>query len=332
MKYAMSQYTMKQMVSVLCIGVIIALCGFGMAGFNYQKLSTKGVYEMKDYQVSAQSLSAIRIRDKNARVELKQSGDDQVRVEYYERKDDHYTIQTDASGVLSVTYDDRTPLSIILDIFTIDFNLRTLRVYVPADCALPVNLSTTNGTVSAQGLTLGDTALQSSNGKIEVRDITAPAIEVTTSNGSISLDNVAAGQRLRAQTSNGRLQLNHVTAPLVTSRSSNASTTLTTVTASTRVEAITSNGKLTLDNVTAPTISAQTSNASVNLTAVDAQSLDIKSSNGAIRAALSGSQSEYTISSSTINGKNNLPSGGTGPRKLTVKTSNAGINVTFDHP
>ena len=323
------KYTMKQMAMLLCAGLFIAACGFGMAGFDYRNLSTKGVYEMNHFDTNAQSLRSILIQDKDARVVLTPSGDDQVYVEYDEREDERYTVSTDASGVLSIIYDAPRGINFLTHLFELDWNVRTLTVAIPANSNLPVNASTTNGTIVANGLTLGNLSLKTSNGKIEARDLTAPAIDITTSNGRLSLERLAATTNLSAQTSNGRMELSHITAQTIVTRTSNASVTLNDVHATGRIDATSSNGRMTLDGVTAPVVKTHTSNASIRLNAVDAQSLDIKSGNGSIHAALAGSQADYTITSSTINGKNNLPSGGSGSRTLTIKTSNASINVTF---
>ena len=138
------------------------------------------------------------------------------------------------------------------------------------------------------------------------------SIEADTSNGSVEAAGLSTEANLYLETSNAKIQLKNVH---------------TTGKAALK----TTNGKITLENVSAEKkLTADTSNADIEVKAISAPGIFLDTSNGDIEGTILGSLNDYTISSHTSNGSNNLPASyNAGPGELSVTTSNADIEILF---
>ena len=138
----------------------------------------------------------------------------------------------------------------------------------------------------------------------------ASHVSINTSNSPIEIDYVSAGQVI-ANTSNGAITLDEVTvAGTVDVMSSNGTLTARQVTARDKMRMETSNGRISVDQAASAVI-------------------ELISSNSSISGSVAGKRSDYSVSSGTSNGENNLVDGGKGNLKMTVYTSNGNINIRF---
>ena len=92
---------------------------------------------------------------------------------------------------------------------------------------------------------------------------------------------------------------------------------------------VTSNGSISAVNVSAPKFIAHTSNGSIKVQGINSGEITIATANGSIAGTIPGRMEDYAITSKTSNGKNNLPNGTAGAKKLDVRTSNGSISVDF---
>ncbi len=155
----------------------------------------------------------------------------------------------------------------------------------------------------------GLVSMNTSNAGIKAASLRLSGLlDLNTSNSSLKAEDVCAG-RLRCVTSNSKIAL----------ASSQAE----------EMELKTSNSNLKLEKVWAKTLSARTSNSSIKANGVDAMFVTLITSNGSISGELAGRPQDYTIESSTSNGKNHNPSQPGGDRKLEVRTSNGNISLDY---
>jgi DUF4097 and DUF4098 domain-containing protein YvlB len=114
-------------------------------------------------------------------------------------------------------------------------------------------------------------------------------------------------------------------------KSSNGRIELKEIQATGRISVSTSNGAISITDVKADSIAANTSNGRVNVSDLDAaSSIKLSTSNGSISGTIKGDIKEFDITSSTTNGKNNLPSElKLGDKQLDVHTSNGSIDIGF---
>lgn len=155
----------------------------------------------------------------------------------------------------------------------------------------------------------GLTVLRTSNGGIEGEELSLRGeLQLTSSNGSIKLEQLQAG-RIALSTSNASVKLEQAQAE--------------------HIEASTSNASIKLEEIRTDSLRAVTSNSPIKAEDVDASELTLITSNGSISGELAGRAEDYTVESSTSNGSNRNPTGGSGPRHLTARTSNGPIKLEY---
>ena len=136
-------------------------------------------------------------------------------------------------------------------------------------------------------------------------------IDLATTNGPISLEDLNLEAPLSIRTSNGGITAKNLTAK--------NSILLTT-----------SNGRIRINQVTVPSIHLKTSNGAIDCTSIDGEDVYLETSNGPIRGTIRGRAADFSISSQTKNGDNSLDGlAGQGQKKLSVRTSNGDIDLTF---
>lgn len=276
--------------------------GGGPDGPGYY--ATDGAPKRRKLQAKAETVRELQIHDRNNRIELRPSSDGQLTVGWTENKYHKYDV-TAENGVLTVTY--RAP-NILERIFNA-MRREPVVVGVPAGYAGLINANTVNGGIEAETLHLtGQLKLQTTNGSIGLEDIQAETVTASSTNGSIKAEQLQ-GQQLRLRTTNAKLKLEQVDAPVV--------------------DLGTTNAKIDLESVRADTLTAGTSNSAISVDQIDAQQVRLRTSNGSISGRVAGSAADYTISSGTSNGKNNIPSRAGGQRTLEAHTSNGSIKIEF---
>jgi len=158
---------------------------------------------------------------------------------------------------------------------------------------------------------VGDINIVGSNTEITVSDFDFENINITTSNGNINLSDISTS-KITAKTSNNDITL------------SNIITTDATV-----LE--TDNGDIILSNSTFASIKGTTSNDDIRLDNLTSDNIELNTSNAKIKGTITGTMSDYKITSSTSTDKRNSlpPSKTDGTKTLIAHTSNDDIEITF---
>lgn len=291
---------------LLVVGLALCFITFRSgAQQDYQTAGSQGAgsaYEKQEYKAAAQGIETIVVEARDMPVTVLPGQEDGITIQYFSAEKDPYEVTLE-NGVLALrckyknSVFSNTPTSWFFGGVSTIYNVigqgnLEIKVYVPKAYAGDFEVDTSNAVITVSDFPkVSQVRVDTSNGAVKLTNIGAERVEAVTSNGAITLEEVTARQDVTADTSNGAISAKRV----------GAGETL---------ELTTSNGRITVDTVLA-------------------QALEMSTSNGSIAGNVDGKRSDYTISSSTSNADNNIDSGGSGPRRLNVDTSNGAINIKF---
>ncbi|MCK7486433.1 MAG: DUF4097 domain-containing protein [Bacillus subtilis] len=139
-------------------------------------------------------------------------------------------------------------------------------LYLPADVAFTLDMSTSNGSIDINDLDeIVMIDAYTSNGAVTLGDLeVAGAIAIISSNGAFSLENVTVGGNVNLRTSNGRIS----------------------------IDGLVAQGDVVL----------KTSNGPVLVTRIETSDLEVDTSNGRIDVSIVGDYADYRILMETSNG------------------------------
>lgn len=299
--------TVKVAVALLIAGVVLALAGFAMAGFDFGNLNTGGALVERQYEAEGDVVELV-VADRNADIVITPSEDGKARLTCQENEEMAYDIREEGCRLYIEKVEQRQ--SGLGAWFGFHLNGK-LEIELPAGAH--VDISNGNGAVRVDGGDAGvsfpTVTIATDNGPIELRGVEAKVINLQNDNDSVSAENVTA-DTLRVETDNGSIDLNGVQADDISLRTGNDNVRMEGVDAD-ALEAVTDNGDVTFDGLTVR------------------ESLSLQTDNGDIRGQLPGEMRDYHIESET-DYENNLPalldSEGIFLRAV---TNNGDIDVTF---
>ena len=254
-------------------------------------------------EFAAESLERIVIEEKNSGILIKTG--DRLALDYCDSEEGTYEV-TNVGGTLQVRYRQKLIRLFYMPLF------RKARSELVLEVPRGWN---------------GELVAATSNGKIRL-DADMREIYLKTSNGAIEIQSGVA-DILRTRTSNGRTNIGYARCLTAEITTSNARIDAGDMHAELDIRLSTSNGSINAENIEAPVFSAETSNAKISVRDIRAGDIRLATSNGAIHGIIPGRMEDYAITSRTSNGKNNLPDGTQGEKKLDVRTSNSRIDVEF---
>lgn len=295
---------------LLVVGIALVASAWAMNDFDFTKLQTTEWTEKK-YETSAEGITEFTLDDMNNSIDLLPSTDESIHVTYYESEKDVYTI-TNENGKIKIKYDDLRHWYEY--IFNFNLHFEKITIELPADYSGELNLHTTNGSITASDMTsLMETRLTTTNGSIEVSGMTVSEnLVLKTNNGSVSINDAAVTKDMELGTVNGRVTLENVKAGDADMHSVNGKVTATNLTSDADVRMVSTNADIVLDRVDTK------------------DSIRCSTTNGKVYGTIVGSMNDYSISSHTTNGSNNLPTDKeSGNKSLEVSTVNGSIKIEF---
>ena len=299
--------TVKVAVALLIAGVVLALAGFAMAGFDFGNLNTGGALVERQYEAEGDVVELV-VADRNADIVITPSEDGKARLTCWENEEMAYDIREEGGRLYIEKIEQRQ--NGLGAWFGFHLNGK-LEIELPAGAH--VDISNGNGAVRVDGGDAGvsfpTVTIATDNGPIELRGVEAKVINLQNDNDSVSAENVTA-DTLRVETDNGSIDLNGVQADDISLRTGNDNVRMESVEAD-ALEAVTDNGDVTFDGLTVR------------------ESLSLQTDNGDIRGQLPGEMRDYHIESET-DYENSLPTllDGEGIF-LRAVTNNGDIDVTF---
>ena len=284
-----------------------------------EKSGFSGEFERMEWTGGAEGIDGIRLLLTNMPIAIGPAADDRVTLIYYTSAHLPYRVKME-NGVLTLSCEEKEkPRPFSFSFFTNGFKwvwglpAPTVELFMPQEMLADLTAQTSNCSIRLQGLhALCDTVLKTSNSRISVEKVTCKSLDAHTSNSRLVLDEVASKQGFRGKTGNARIEARKIKA--------GGDLTLNT-----------SNGRISLEKAVTPAaLSAVTSNANIEVKALRAAGITLRTSNAAIRGELPGRRADWRIDSGTSNGKNSLPRQQAGEKPLTVRTSNASIDLRFE--
>ena len=298
--------TAKVAVVILIVGVVLALAGFAMAGFDFGNLNAGGALVERQYEAEGDVVELV-VADRNADIVITPSEDGKARLTCQENEEAAYDIREEGGRLYIEKIEQRQ--NGLGAWFGFHLNGK-LEIELPAGAN--VDISNGNGAVrvdGGDGVSFPTVTIATDNGPIAVRNVSAGAVALGTDNDSVTVENVTA-ETLNAETDNAPITLNGVQAGTITLRTGNDNVRMESVEAD-ALEAVTDNGDVTFGGLTVR------------------ESLSLQTDKGDIRGELPGQMRDYHIESET-DYDNSLPTllDGEGIF-LRAVTNNGDIDVTF---
>lgn len=319
------------------VGLIIALIGIFMVGFDFTKLDLEEDYTEKVFTVSDSEISSVKVYTDCMKVKVCYREDDsnEIRITYYENNKHNPTV-INQNG--AVTLNDKTEFS-MSNLFATQGIVMSLKrskletvVEIPKNNkTLKIDVETSNAKITADELTADKLSLKTSNASIDVSGKFTNDIYCDTSNGNINAKNITA-HTVSLYSSNASCNAESVKSKNLNVDTSNASINITNIN-SNSVKLETSNASINIgDTVAEKSFYADTSNGSINTKGIDSDKIELYTSNSSITATIVGEDKEFAINSGTSNGNDNLYGRGnsSASKQLSVHTSNGNININFD--
>lgn len=278
--------------SILCVlGFVLFLIAFGLSGWDLKNLDTGEALTQRDLTRMATTRS-ITIEDEDADVILSVSPDDQIHLSYFENEEEMYEI----SGTDDLRIAHKTAGQWPLQLFQLDFydEKRALKLAIPTAYQGVLKIETQYGDIQMAGIASGDVSLRATDGTID--------LEKLQIKGTLAVDNDYGVIRL------------------------------TDIKVADSIEAKTQDGKIVLSNLDAQnSISAQSQYGNIELADVAVgKKLFLKSYDSAIRGDIVGNLLDFSGTSHTEDGHNNLPETlSAGEKVLTVESEYGNIDLSF---
>jgi DUF4097 and DUF4098 domain-containing protein YvlB len=278
-------------VGLLVLGVFLSLGAMIATGFDFEVLNDSEHYEQREYIAEASSFKKIIIDDSNKEINVVSSEDDKIHITYYDNEKEHYEI-SEQGDTLVFNYNSKRLWYEFVG-FHIYIEDYAITIHIPEAYAGNIDLITSNNPIKMQNVIMtGELLADTSNSGITMENVKGKAFNLTTSNGTVDVNNILFESRFNVKSSNGKIKASYI-----------------------------QGGDLDLD----------TSNARIELDGIDTDSLICDTSNAGISGTIIGAIEDFTITSHTSNGDNNLSEEytGHGSRTLYIDTSNGDIDIEF---
>lgn len=318
---------MKKTLTVILIvaltlvvgGGVILLVGLGLSGWSFQDISNVTVEEKTFTETTDEPISSLRVSFDNAKISVLFDEDaSSVRVEY------PLLFNKNGKALNEVKIEQANEHIDIIEktfwyanIRLISFTTLEVRVTLPQSRIYSLSIETNNGQIDVDGNgSATSISLKTENGQIDTTGATLTCqkdIYLNTSNGKLALGGFSA-INLYAETDNGEI-------------------CFTDGVATGKIEGSTDNGRLVVSGeLTAQTISFELDNGDIAAKSglLRAENIVLETDVGAIRARVSGNQTDYTISVDKDLGNSNVTSQPGGSKRLTVSCDIGDIDILFD--
>lgn len=322
------------LAAVVCIflGGILFSIGWAMGGrgieFDFSKKDKlKIARELKEYSVSDMDYEAFRgvimdVPDCNIYVGRSKNGKFGVdmRLYTYDYDDIEFYITDEEDGqpgYMVIKNNSETPYIS----FNFDFTgekEQYIKLYIPDEKLDYINAGTSNESIVFENISAeNEICADSSNANITFKNVSSEYVYAQTTNGSVKMDGIQA-DGLVIKTTNDKAELKNAAAGSVNIKSTN--------------------DKIELENVNGADAVVETTNGNINLHNVRfGSSIDARTTNDSIMAALEGHPSDYSYEIRTSNdliriggGKyEDYYTGGDGPIKVRLETSNGKVTVEY---
>ena len=292
----MSKYKKILIIVLVVIGVLSLIYGITFITVNFDKAhkTFKTVYTEKEYELPEDDkLQLIFIKVYSNDINVKVSEDNKIHLRYYEDNFGKYELYDDIEdGVLQLDYTLEKKAKSKLNFLKIDRDT-SLVLSVPSEYKGAVNVSTTDGSVTANGIKM------------------VTLLSMSSVNGSITADDVITISKFGAVAGKGDVNCTNIMSGNAYIKSESGTTQLD------KFEVA---DKLQMESVT----------GKINALNLKANYFDLKTVSGTIDAYVLGSSNDYFMKTTPNKGKITVPEGTrTAMGTLKTETETGTISVVF---
>lgn len=324
---------------LIVIGFIVSIIGFGMLGFDIQKLSPsydKYTQTEKFYEIEKNKPLDLSIDTDSADVYIKPSEDDNIKLffspEYFSVDLNTNSVSND-SLIISRNENNKTKrkwyyfINITTDITHYD----KITIEVPKKLLGDLSIKVKYGTVDISEISnINSLFIDTSSGNIDLKDLQVlNNADILSDYGDISISNSNIDGKCSIEGKSGNLHFNN--------NYFNNSEILLKYGHSKLVETTgnslyieSSSGNVNLNYVTMKSsLIIDSTYGDISLKYVDSSSIKLMAKSGSIKGSINGSEESYKISAYSKSGNNNLQPKHTGDKELKVECTYGDINIKF---
>lgn len=289
----------KVFVSILGIGLIVALIGLIIIDFNFEKiLYTDENYDIQECSTTSE-INDIEINVSNRILKFIESEDEVINYTYYNAEKDKLTVE-EKEGVLKITSEPIVEKWNWFKFERISSKVRTITIACPSTFNGRINAFSTNGNISLDKID-----------SLEKLDLASTNVTITVENVNLMQDSLFS--------------------------STNGGVTLKNLTSLNDIVMTSTNGGMVLNNIAVPKINVDTTNGKITCTDIVCDNLSVRTTNGSVEIKVIGEYEQYEVEVSTTNGSirvNDLKVGSQiinrgGDKRIKARTTNGSINIKF---
>ncbi len=290
---------------LLIVGGILAVAFvviMSIYGWNFSALSSVSEYDIM-YETVENTDQNIEIWESDVDIIVRTSEDENIHFTYYENENASY--EKDLGG--DIMFKKKSNVNII--------NFASAPHF---EVLLPEGYN-------------GNLVFNTANDDIDIMGVSFANGEIQTTNGDITITNADSSGDSIVNTQNGDIDVNSSDFGKITLSNANGDVRTDTVTASDGIEAMTQNSDITATNQSSQTLSMHVVSGDVKFDSIFASEIEASAVNGDVKGSIDATQSDFSYSSTTKNGDNNLgdsinPSA---PNVLNVTSENGDVQITF---
>ena len=226
-------------IALIIAGLGTIACALMISGFDLKQFSGDP-YETKTYEITEMFFD-ININTTSADIEFKKAEDGIARVVCKENENCTYTVKAEGRVLQIISHDKRK----WYHFFTLDFEKKTMTVYLPEQQYFKLYLGVSTGDVDIPegfrfrsvditgstghvDVSLGETesvSISRSSGDIRLTNTRAQKVKIETSTGHVNLDSVIAEKEMKIETSTGDVKLKGCDSPKISIETSTGDVT-----------------------------------------------------------------------------------------------------------
>ncbi|WOO86915.1 DUF4097 family beta strand repeat-containing protein [Mollicutes bacterium LVI A0039] len=318
-------------IGLILIGWGLLLGGITRVFSGDNQMRIEAEYEVNTYQYE-NKFDNIIVEVENETVEVKPSPDQKIHIIAMENEDNKLVVNEGANLEISMNSKN----NIVFGPLSIGTIHRKIEVLVPDELMSDISVTTKNGDINANEVSLKGLETKTTNGDIELSAITASQNAVVkNTNGRIKLNNLNVNGDLQANTVNGGIGIDNLEVNNVRVGTTSGDIDLVTMIVKNAIECETTNGDI---DISASTVQETTMLKSTNGD-IDARDLEVNSdvdatsTNGDITIGLASTIDNYAIMlESKVGNKqinhNQQTSLGEGKTQIDVSTNTGNVSVT----
>lgn len=237
------------------------------------------------------------------KLNIQKSDTENIIIKYDEFENDIYNIFCE-NNILTIQHDEK------YSVFSTKKNDRGIEVFIPKNFSGDIDFTTENSTITAKNMdNVRNVAFTTSNGIIKVADSNFKDGIFTVTNGKIDISNITCNA-LALENSNGKVIIDKVNCENTHISSSSGIIQASKLTSLNKIFCSADNGRIDIANLKSAMIELQVSDGSINCN-------------------IDGVKSDYEISVHASNGSSNIENKKYGPNRLSARTTNGNINISF---